>query len=80
MLIESNISEILLNMFPVSSIAPDKRIFPTPVLFIMGCNHHVCICLVWHFTLTRRIPQVLTGKNFCFLLTSKKITEQQQQA
>ena len=53
MLIESNICEILLNIFPVYSIAPDKRIFLAPVFFTMGCDSHMCICLLWHFILTK---------------------------
>ena len=74
MLIESNISEILLNVFLLYSIAPDRRIFPAPVLFTMGWDRHVCICLLWHFIVTtRRVPRVLADKMFVFSL-------QQQQA
>ena len=73
MLIESNISEILLNVFPVYSIAPDKRIFPAPVLFTMGWDRHVCICLLWHFTATtRKVPRVLTDVIFVFSLQAKQ--------
>ena len=46
MLIESNISEILLNVYPVYGIAPDKRIFLATVLFTIGWDHYVCIYLL----------------------------------
>ena len=73
MLIESNISEIVLNVFPVYSIAPDKRIFPALVLFTMGWDCYVCICLLWHFFVTtRRVPRVLTDIIFVFSLQVKQ--------
>ena len=73
MLIESNISEILLNVFPGYSIAPDKRTFSAPVLFIMGWDRHMCICLLWHFIVTtRRILRVLTGVILVFSLQVKQ--------
>ena len=73
MLIESNISEILLNVFPVYSIAPDKRIFPAPVLFIIDWDRHVCICLLWHFIVTARgVARVLTDVIFVFSLQVKQ--------
>ena len=69
MLIESNISEILLNILPVYSITPDKRIFPATVLFMMGWDRHVCLCLLWHFIVTTRgVPRVLTDVIFVFSL------------
>ena len=72
MLIESN-TEILLNVFPVYSIAPDERIFPAPVLFIMGWDRHVSIWLLWHFVVTtRRVPRVLTDVIFVFSLQVKQ--------
>ena len=74
MLIESNVSEILLNVLPVYSIAPDKIIFPEPVLFTMGCDRHVYMCLLWHFIVTtRRVPRdLLTDKIFVFSLQVKQ--------
>ena len=73
MLIELNISEILLNVFPVYSTGPDKRIFPAPVLFTMGWDRHVCICLLWHFIITtRRVTRVLTDVIFVFSLQVKQ--------
>ena len=73
MLIESDISEILLNVFLLYSIAPDRRIFPAPVLFTMGWDRHVCICLLWHFIVTtRRVPRVLTDVIFVFSLQVKQ--------
>ena len=73
MLIESNISEILSNVFPVNSIAQGKRIFLAPVLFTMGWDRHVCICLLWHFIVTtRRVPRVLTDVIFVFSLQVKQ--------
>ena len=73
MLIESNFSEILLNVFPVYS----KRIFPAPVLFTKGWDYRVCTYLLWHFIVTtRRVPRVLTDVPFCLLLASKTIMEQ----
>ena len=72
MLIESNNPEILLNVFPVYSIVSDKRIFPALVLFTMGWDRHVCICLLWHFIVTRRVPQVLANVLFVFFLQVKQ--------
>ena len=73
MLIESNISEILLNVLPVYSITRDKIIFPATVLFTMGWDHHVCLCLLRHFIVTtRRDPRVLTDVIFVFSLQVKQ--------
>ena len=78
MLIESNTSEILLNVLPVNSIGTDKLIFPARVLFAMGCDHHLCICPLEHITVaTIRVPRNLTDGILVFY---KKITEQQQHA
>ena len=76
MLIESNFSEILLNVFPVYSIAPDNRIFPAPVLFTMGWDHHVYICSLWHFIVTtRRVPRVLTVVFFVYQNSNNKLDQ-----
>ena len=73
MLIKSDNPEIFLNVFPVHSIVPDKRIFPAPVLFTMGWDRHVCTCLLWHFIVTtRRVPQVLANVLFVFSLQVKQ--------
>ena len=73
MVIESNIPEILLNSFPEYNTAPDKRIFPVPVLFNMGWDRHACICLLWHFTVTpRTAPRVLMDVIFVFSLQVKQ--------
>ena len=54
------------------SIAPDKSIFPAQLLFTMGWDHHVCICLLWHFIVTTaRVPRVLTDAIFVFSLQVK---------
>ena len=55
MLIESNISEILLNVSPVYSIAPDKRIFPA-------------YFQEYFIVTTIRVPRVLTDVIFVFSL------------
>ena len=61
MLIESSISENFLNVRAVYSLAPGKILFPTLVLFTMGWDRPVCICLLWYFiVVTRRVPRVLT--------------------
>ena len=74
MLTESDISEILLNVFPVYSITPGERIFPAPVLFTMDWDHLVCICLLWHFIVTtRRVPLVLTDVIFVLPLEVKQL-------
>ena len=59
MLIASNISEILLKVFAVYSIAPGKIIFPAPVLFTMGRDSHVFICLLWHLIVTEEFLEFL---------------------
>ena len=78
LLIASNISEILLNVFPVYSIAPDKRTFPAPVLLTIGWDRNVCIC-AFHRGNKKSFSSSYIC-NFYFLLTNKTITEQQQQA
>lgn len=74
MVIESNISEIPLNVLPVYTIAPDKRIFPFPafLLFAVGWDCHMCICLLWHFIMTRRVLQVCADVCFVFFLSVKQ--------
>ena len=63
------------------SIAPDKGIFPDPVLFTIGRDRHVYICLLWYLIVTtRKVPRVFTDVIFVFTLQVKQKKEQQQQA
>ena len=77
MLIELNISEILLNVLPVYYI--DLKDYFLKVLFNMGWDRCVCICLLWHIiVMARRVPS--SSYRVLFVFCGQVKTEQQQQA
>lgn len=78
MLIELDCFPISLSVLPVYSIAPNKRVFPVPLLFTVGWNYHLYMFILAFHCDNEKSFRSSYWCSFCFLPTGKTMEQQQE--